>query len=196
MTAAKLLLLAAAALVPVVVSAVQLKDHSCFTSLDPATATRMDCENKGVTGECGYRVDHPRRVRPRRLHSRPSSALVDCLTHTQTPPACSSFWCAAATRTGTIPTEVGALTNLKQLAVSYNALGGSCVGDARACSLARAHHTAGPARNPRRVRPRRLHSRPSSALVDCLTHTQTTRSRASGSAPRNRTTCASLRRHT
>ena len=46
----QLLLVAALTMLPVGV-AVKLEDHSCYTGLDAATATQMNCYNKGLTGE-------------------------------------------------------------------------------------------------------------------------------------------------
>ena len=43
---------AIAVLISAGVNAVLLEDHSCYKDLDPATATKMNCYNKGVTGEC------------------------------------------------------------------------------------------------------------------------------------------------
>ena len=38
------------AMMVIVASAGKLTDHSCYTSLNPATATVMDCSGKGLTG--------------------------------------------------------------------------------------------------------------------------------------------------
>ena len=50
---------AIAVLISAGVNAVLLEDHSCYKNLDPATATRMDCYSKGVTGECRAALTAP-----------------------------------------------------------------------------------------------------------------------------------------
>ena len=77
-------------------AATRLVDHSCFTSLDPATATVMACSNKGITGPI-----------PPELGKY--TALVDLrLTGNHL--------------TGAVPPEFGELANLGTLYASSNRL--------------------------------------------------------------------------